>query len=420
MEKITLPNGLRILLEPLDHLRTVSFGIWVASGSRYESPENNGISHLIEHMLFKGTSRRSAIQLAEETDEIGGQVNAYTTKEFTCYYSCSLTEHLPACVDLLADMFRHSLFAENELASEKNVVLDEINMSEDDPEDLVVEQLTSAIWKDSPLGQTILGLWETLRSFTSTDLKQYWADRYVADRTVISVCGNFSREPLLTLIREQFADLPSSKTPDPPVVIPYRPSVILTPKAQDQTYLCLALPGLPADHPDRFALSIFNILLGGSSSSRLFQRIREELGLAYSVYSDTLSLLGGGILCIQAAMAPSVAPKVLTEILNVLEDLRKNGISPREFVRAKENLKATVLMGMESAATRVEHNGRHELLFGKYQSAEDFLHEVDSITLERLNSLLPCWLDQTKLSFSAVGSIPKKLEKLILSLSSQE
>lgn len=404
LEKITLPNGLRVLMEPVPTVRTACFGIWVASGSKDENEENNGISHFIEHMAFKGTQSRTSRQLAEEMDAIGGQMNAFTTKEYTCFYAHTLDYHVEEGFSILADMLTAPRLAEEDIKTEKSVVIEEIGMSEDDPDDLVFEQLCAAVWRDSPYGRPILGSRGSVKVFSRQMLRDYMKSRYVPNRMVVSVCGHFDRDAFLRCVGRFFSGLKPGEEMKRPKPSIYRPSLVLTEKKQEQTHLCFCLPGLPSGDPERYAMALLNGVLGGSSSSRLFQRIREELGIAYSVFSDTFPTLSGGLLCVQASVSPSMARSAAEEVIRVLEKARQ-GISQKEFVRAREHYKSAVLMSMESPASRAGYSGRCELLSGKIDTDDEILAKAEAVTLEQVNRLAQRVLDTEKLSASVVGEI---------------
>lgn len=407
LEKITLPNGLRILMEQVTSVRTACFGIWVGNGSKDENTSNNGISHFIEHMAFKGTQSRTSRQLAEEMDAIGGQMNAFTTKEYTCFYAHTLDYHVEEGFSILADMLTAARMDEEDIKTEKSVVIEEIGMSEDDPDDLVFEQLCAAVWRDSPYGMPILGTRSSVRSFSGRLLREYMQSQYAPNRMVVSICGHFDREAFLRCVERFFSGMGPGKEVERPGKSIYHPSLVLTEKKQEQTHLCFCLPGLPLGHPERYAMALLNGVLGGSSSSRLFQRIREELGIAYSVFSDTYATLAGGLLCVQASVNPSMARRATEEILRVLEKARE-GISEKEFSRAREHYKSAVLMSMESPASRAGYSGRSELLSGKIDTDDEILAKAQAVTLEQVNQLARRILDSQNLSASVVGELPEK------------
>ena len=402
MEKLTLPNGLRVLLDWQGHVRTASFGVWVKSGPIYEEKENNGISHLIEHMLFKGTASRSSLQISEEMDAIGGQMNAYTANDFTCFYARTLEEHVGQAFDIVADMVASPRFDPKDLALEKNVVLEEIGMSEDQPEDRVAENLYRNVWKNSPMGFSILGARESLEKLDEGALREYHARCYAPSRMVVAVCGRFDREQFLRLVERRLGALKGPGEEPEKISMPYTRSCCIVPGEQEQTHLCLGLPGLDFLDNRRYALSILNMVMGGSSSSRLFQRIREELGLAYSIYSSASSYQGGGLLEIQTAVSPGTDRTASEEILHVLSGLRK-GVTEKDFFRAREQLKSNLVMGMESSSSRAGHMGRSELLKGFVDSEDEVLRQIAGVTLDQVNQVACELLDPGRLSVSVLG-----------------
>ena len=384
MEKVTFPNGLRVLMEKQDHVRSVSFGFWIKSGSAYETAAENGVSHFMEHMAFKGTAEKSARQIAEEMDAIGGQMNAYTAKEYTCYYGRTLTEHLEKAFSILAGMVTRPKLDPGDIQTEKSVIMEEISMTEDMPEDRVVENQYAGVWRKSSYGRPILGTRESLRRIGRGELKRVLRKRYSPDRVVAAVCGNFCREQFLELAHRFFG----GQRKGPALV--------------EQTHICLCLPGLDSLSPQLQPLNVLNLVTGGSTSSRLFQRLREELGLAYSVDSGTTAYLSGGLFEIQTAVSPETAERTVEEILKTLEEL-KTGVSPTEFSRAREQLKAGLVMGMESTSSRVGHMGRNELLKGRVLTEDELLERINSVTIEEVNQVASHIFDLSRLSVSVVG-----------------
>lgn len=417
MEKLTLPNGLRVLLDWQGHARTASFGIWIKSGPVYETRENNGVSHLIEHMLFKGTTTRTSLEISEEMDSIGGQMNAYTANDFTCFYARTLEEHVVQAFTILADMVACPRFDPHDLQLEKNVVLEEISMSEDQPEDRVAENLYRGVWQKSPMGLPILGTRESLGALDREALCGYHARHYAPEQMVVSICGRFDREAFLQLVHARFDALSPGAGQPVEVAMPYTRTCSFEQSEQEQTHLCLGLPGYSFLDDRRYALSILNMVAGGSSSSRLFQRIREELGLAYSIYSGASSYHDGGLMEIQTAVSPGADRTACEEILKVLSGLRE-GVTEKEFLRAREQLKSNLVMGMESTSSRAGHMGRSELLKGSIDSEDDLLSQIGGVTLEQVNQTAAELLDFDRLSVSVVG--PSEEEAYYQSISGNE
>ncbi|HIS70030.1 MAG TPA: insulinase family protein [Candidatus Gallacutalibacter stercoravium] len=410
MEKITLPNGLRILLEPRQEVRTACFGIWAKSGPIYETPEINGISHLIEHMVFKGTSSRSAKDIAEQMDAIGGQMNAYTAKDYTCFYARSLAEHVEQAFEILADMVKNPRFGEKELRLEQAVVREEIGMSKDMPDDLVLENLYRQVWGGSTLGLPILG--DDPSGLSAADLRSYMSRAYAPQRLVVSICGQFDRERFLSCVTRYFGDLQPGPAIAEPGAVTFRPGCTAQSSEQEQTHICVAIPGFDFSDERRNAMSLLNLITGGSASSRLFQRIREQLGLAYSVDSDTVSYAAGGMMVVQTAVNPSVTQRALQEILAVLNELR-GGVTPEEFSRAKEQLKSGLLMGMESVAARAGRMGRGELLKNEVLTEDELVARLEAVTLPQVNDLARevFELSSSRVALSIVG--PDQEEKYV-------
>ncbi len=402
-ELVSLENGLQIWLEPVDTLRTASFGVWIAAGSSHETPQTSGISHFLEHMFFKGSTSRSAQQIAEQMDAIGGQMNAYTTKEYTCFYARTLSEHVAEGFDILSDMLVFPAILPEDTELERGVVLEEIGMSTDDPEDVVGEQLESAVWRDSPYGMPILGRRETVSSFSPHQLKTWLKKHYTGTQTVISICGNYDRDRFLRQAEERFGKIAAGEPRMSPPTTPYRRSCLVTSRPIEQTHLCFCVPGLPSRSEKRWAMSMLNMILGASTSSRLFQRIREELGLVYSIGTDCAPYAGGGLLYVQAAVNPGDARQAAQEIIAVLNRARL-GVTQQEFARAREGLKSSLLMSMENSMSRCAYTARGALL-GEILSDDELLERVQSVTKEQVDALAYELLDQERLSVSVCGAV---------------
>lgn len=381
-----LDSGLRVMLEDMTSVRSVTIGVWVGVGSRYESPSLNGISHLIEHMLFKGTKNFTARQLAEQFDSIGGQFNAFTSKEYTCYYAKVLDEHLPVALKLLADMYFHSLLDEQELAKEKQVIMEEIRMYEDTPDELVHELLAKASFGPHPLGASVSGTKEALEAMSREDLLAFMRQAYTPDNTVIAIAGRIPSN-VLSLVEEAFSQFSTIRHQLATEAASFRRQNILHLKETEQVHLCLGYPGL-AYHDERLhALSILNNVFGGSMSSRLFQHIREDHGLAYSVFSYHTAHRMEGLFAVYAGTAPEQAEMVLSMIYDIVEDIRNNGISEKELTKAREQIKGNLVLSLESTNSRMSRLGRNELLLGQHWSVDELLEKLDRITLEDVHAV---------------------------------
>lgn len=387
-DQITMPNGLRIIAERIPHFRSVSIGLWVKSGSLYETPQENGVSHFIEHMLFKGTKKRTARQIAEEMDAVGGSMNAFTSKECTCFYAKVVDEHLPMAMDIIADIARNSLFTESDIAREKGVVLEEIGMAEDQPEDLVSELLMEARLDGQALARPILGTADTLRALTREQILDYYARMYRPENCVLSVAGNYNWESLLNLAEEAYGDWQGTGAPEPfcTTVMPAA-KVVRREKDIEQIHICLSWPGVSQGTREVFPVSILNTVFGGAMSSRLFQRIREESGMAYSVYSYPASYPDVGMLSVYAGASIDNAPEVLRMIREEADDLRDNGLTMEEFLPAREQLKGSYILGLETTGSRMNSIGRRKLLLNETQTESEVIDKLNAITLDEVNAL---------------------------------
>ena len=398
----TLPNGVRLVTEAMDTVRSAALGIWVGGGSREETPEESGAAHFIEHMLFKGTQRRTAQDIARETDAIGGQMNAFTTKECTCFYGRVLDDHLPQALDILFDMVYCSSFAQEAVETERGVILEEIDMYEDTPDDLCAEKLFGAVFAGSPLARPILGREETLAPMTGAFLKAYHDAHYRGDNTVVALTGSFSQE-VLEDIRRRFSALPAGRAPAP-VPAAYTPAFVATPKPIEQNHLTLAFPGLDYNSPKRFALQLLSAILGGGVS-RLFQQVREQQGLCYSIYSYGAGHAETGVFCIYTALNKETEAKALATIHRVIDDFLANGPTTEELERAREQSKANVIMGLESTQSRMSHAGRSLLFSGEILTPEQIIDAYDRVTREDVVALAQEIFAWDRASLSAVGQV---------------
>ena len=380
-----LPNGLRVIGERLPYLRSVSIGVWLGVGSMMELPRENGLSHFLEHMVFKGTAKRSARQIAEEMDAVGGQLNAFTGKDCTCYYAKVIEENLPLAVDILADLTCHAVLDETELNKERGVILEEIAMDEDSPEDLVHELLSKAQFGDQSLGMPILGPAELIERYTPADLAAYRAKHYRPDNTVVALAGNYDPDEVKALVEQFFGEwnnkgdgmiLPAQK--------PLAGVNLAKEKDTEQMHLCLGFEGTPYGGEDIYPQAVLNNLLGGAMSSRLFQRIREELGMAYSIYTYPNSYKGCGTFAVYAGVSPKNGEKVLAEIRAEMKKLLEEGITKKEFDASKQQLRSGYLLGLESPGTRMQAMGRGLLLLGKSVTPEETISRIEKVTMEHV------------------------------------
>ncbi len=406
-KKTTLNNGVRVITEAIPHVRSASVGVWVAAGSTWETPENMGVSHFIEHLLFKGTARRTARQIAREIDGRGGNLNAFTSKEHTCYYAKVLDEHLPIAIELLADMLQNSLFDPAEIAKEKGVVIEEIKMYEDVPDDVVHDLFATSLWSGHALGRPIVGTAESVQGFTRDDILQYLASHYTGGNIVVAAAGNLQHEQVVDLVAREFTAIrpsPEAARHWPPAPkAPSGPVAMLREKDTEQAHLVVGVSGIPQDHEQIYALHLLNTVLGGSASSRLFQEIREERGLAYSVYSYQTSHRDAGNFAVYAGVSPGAFEQVLELVLQGLRKAGEEGLTLDELQEAKEQLKGNLMLGMESTSGRMNRLGRGELTYGRVLSQDEVIARIDRVTPDEVHTLARRLLLNQPYMLSAVG-----------------
>ena len=402
-QQITLPNGARLLTQHLPQAQSAALGFFVGVGSRHEAASEHGAAHFIEHMLFKGTARRCAAQLARDTDAIGGQLNAYTTKEHTCFYARTLGSHLDRGLDLLADMLFHSRFAQEDVELERGVILEEIDMYEDTPEDLVAERLSAAVYKGTALARPILGRQSTLEHMTGPWLAQWHKRHYHAGNLVASLAGNFTQrqvESLTDLLSSLEPGEPSSITP-----VSYRPAVTAKKKAIEQNHLILAFPAPNYLDKRRQQVALLNALLGGGCSSRLFQQLREQRGLCYTTYSYVADHEDTGLLGIYVGLNQEQERSALDLARSIIADLADHGPTQEEVDRVREQAKANLLMGIESVQARMSHLGGSALLYGSVKETQELVELYEAVTREQLRDLAGEIFRMDQAALSAVGRV---------------
>ena len=402
-EKITLPNGARIVFERMEGVRSVSLGIWVGAGSRFERAEEGGSAHFIEHMLFKGTETRTAAQLAEEADALGGQLNAYTTRDNTCFYTRVLDTHLPRAAEVLADMFFRSRFDEADVENEKGVIGEEIDMYEDTPEDVAAENLLAGCFPGA-LGRPVLGTEETLAGLSGRSLRAFMERTYTAPRIAVALAGSFTDADVDAVARI-FAQMPPAEHTEPERSA-YAPCLTLREKAVEQNQLVLGFPGLKTASEERFAMQLFSSILGGSSSSRLFQTVREKHGLCYSIYSFTAGYQDTGLFAVALAANRQSERRALGLTIDELRRIRDEGVTAAELERAREQVTASILMSLESSASRMNRLGYGELFLpGGALTPDELIERYEAVTLADVRSLAQRTLDFRRASLSAVGRV---------------
>lgn len=405
-EKNTLPNGVRILTEHVPGIRSAALGIWVATGSRHESAGENGAAHFIEHMVFKGTSTQTAAQMAQRMDAIGGQVNAFTTKECTCFYARALDSHLPEALDILCSMFFDARFAQEDVETERGVILEEIGMYRDTPDDLCSERLAAAVYKGTPLARPILGTPATLSKMTGEWLRDYMSTHYTPDNIVVSLSGSFDAG-IVDAIRDRFSALAPGKGQKRKNVA-YRQAFTRKKKATEQNHLIVAFPSISLGSPDRFAMQLLSSMLGGGMSSRLFQEVREKRGLCYSVYTYGASHEDTGLFAIYTALNREMEGEALRTIVDTVQTFVEDGVDQQELDRAREQSKANVLMGLESTTARMNHLARSELYQDRILTPDEIIEAYDAVTVDEIRRLAEETFDWTRASLSAVGRVAEE------------
>ena len=406
----TYPNGIRLVLEKIPTVRSVTIGLWIGTGSRDENEKNNGISHFIEHMLFKGTETRNAREIAESFDRIGGQVNAFTSKEYTCLYARVLDEHADYAIEILADMLFHSTFDETELQKEKQVVFEEIKMYEDTPDDRVHDLLSQASFGHHPLGFPILGTQTSLETFAPDVLRNHMAGHYLPENIVVSVAGNVD-ERFIEKAGAVFSDYRAVRSEQPYVKPEFHPGKIAKKKETEQAHLCLGFKGFPIGDENIYPLIVMNNILGGSMSSRLFQEAREERGLAYSIYSYHTAYRDSGLLTIYGGTAADQVDALYETIFHTIRGTLESGITEKELHNSKEQLKGNMMLSLESTSSRMSRNAKNELLLERHRSLDEIVKAIDAVTLDDVHRVArDIFTDEFSCSvISPYGELPKSL-----------
>src|SRR5689334_2159113 len=406
IEMTTLANGVRVISEAMPHVRSVSVGIWVASGSRRESPEQNGISHFIEHMLFKGTTSRSAEDIARSVDALGGNLDAFTAKELVCFNTKVLDQHLGIAFDVLADLVLHPLFRDEDIEKEKGVILEEIKMEADSPDYLVHEIFSSNFWKDHPLGKPILGTPQTVKRFDSEMIRSFYSAVYAPANLIVTAAGNLTHEGLVALAREHLESLPPggpAPADQPPAT--HARIALRNKKSLEQVHLCLGVPSYPLPHEERFACYVLNTLLGGGMSSRLFQNIRERQGLAYAVFSELNPYRDTGCLSIYAGTSIESARKVVESITKEFRDLKEQPVGEEELRRAKDHLKGSLMLSLESTASRMSNLARQEMYFKRFFTLDELVESIEAVSADDVQRIARAFFDPKQIALTVLGNL---------------
>lgn len=399
-----LNNGIRVVSQRVEHMHTVTIGVWVANGSRHESAATNGVAHFIEHLLFKGTARRTARQISMEMDSMGGMLNAFTGHEYVCYYAKVLSKFLPRATDILSDIFLHSVFPAEEIERERKVILQEIKMRDDSPDDYIHDQFHKSFWDGHSLGFSIPGTKESVSGLTREQIIDYKNSRYRPKDIIISAAGNVRHEELLALIESAFSDLRSDWASKQQEIVSHNGlRVNFTERDMEQTLLCLGTGGLSQSHPDRFALFLMNTILGGGMSSRLFQEVREKRGMAYSIYSYIISHFDTGALVVYAGTEKKQCREVVEIALDEMRNMKREQVTQDELDSAREQLKGKILMSLESSDSLMTRLAKNEIYLQRNQSIEEILSEFDKVTTDDVKRLAETLFDGSCINLEVVG-----------------
>jgi len=406
LRRTVLPNGLIVLTERMDHLRSVAMGVWIKSGSRCEPAETNGISHFVEHMLFKGTRSRTAQLIAREMDSIGGNLDAFTGKETICFNVKSLADHVPIALDVLADLVLNPVFAPPDIERERGVILEEIKIDEDNPDVLVHELFTQSFWKGHPLGKPILGTTETVGRLAQEQLFAYHGDRFHAGNMVFSAAGNLDHDRFTQAVAAKFSSMAGGDAlPELPAPQASARIVLRNKKALEQVQICMGVPAPPITHEDRYAALILNTVLGGGMSSRLFQTIREERGMVYSIYSDLSPYRDTGTLCIYAGTSASKALEVVDLVLAEFRNLKETPLGEEELTRAKDQLKGNILLGLESSNSRMANLARQEMYFRQFFTSDEIIARIDEVDAGQVQAMAQRLFDPERIAVTLLGRL---------------
>ncbi len=406
IETATLPNGVRVITEVMPHVRSVSMGVWILTGSRRETPAESGISHFIEHMVFKGTANRSAEDIARSVDSVGGGLDAFTSKEMVSYNTKVLDEHVPGAFDVISDLVLNPLFRPDDLEKEKGVILEEIKAEFDNPEYLVHEIFSSNFWKGHPLGKPILGTKDTVQKFHSEMLREYWQRFYSPSNILITAAGNLDHERIVQLVDERFSGLAANDglPPETPPK-PHARLVFKNKRSLEQVHVYLGTPAYSLPHDSRFVCYVLNTVLGGGMSSRLFQNIREKQGLAYSVYSELNMYRDAGCLAVSAATSSESARKVVFSVLQELRQLQEEKIGPDELRRAKDHLKGSFMLGLESTSSRMGNLARQEMYFRRFFTLDEMLESIEAVTADQVQSIAGEFFNPDQIALTMLGRL---------------
>ncbi|HZQ22477.1 MAG TPA: pitrilysin family protein [Terriglobales bacterium] len=406
IRRAVLPNGLTVITEQMEHIRSISIGIWIRTGSRDEDPQWNGISHFIEHMVFKGTRNRSAEDIARQVDSIGGNMDAFTAKECICFNVKVLDEHLPVALDVLSDLVLNPVFAVEDIGRERGVILEEIKMDEDNPDYLVHEIFTQNFWKDHPLGKPILGTRDTVRKFEQQIVLDAYAQRFAPGNLIVCGAGHLNHDHFVDLVSKHFQHMKPFKNgfhSSPPKVVSR--ITMRNKKSLEQVQICVGVPSHPLAHENRYASYILNTLLGGGMSSRLFQNIRERQGLAYAIYSDLNPYRDTGCLCVYAGTSKESAAKVVQSVVSEFRKLKSEEVPEEELRRAKDQLKGSLMLSLESSTARMSNLARQEMYFDRFFTLDELIEKIEGVTADDLRAMANDFFRPEAIAVTVLGNL---------------
>jgi predicted Zn-dependent peptidase len=406
IRRAVMPNGLTLITEEMKHIRSISIGIWIKTGSRDEDLPWNGISHFVEHMVFKGTQHRSAEEIARQVDSIGGNIDAFTAKECVSFSMKVLDEHLPIALDVLSDLVLNPVFDDQDIARERGVILEEIKMDEDNPDYLVHEIFTQNFWKDHPLGRPILGTRDTVKRFERTPVFDFYTQRFAPGNVIVTAAGNLNHERFVELVTRHFEKMkPASNGfhSAPPKIVPK--IILRNKKSLEQVQICVGVPSYPITHEKRHSSYILNTLLGGGMSSRLFQNIRERQGLAYAIYSDLNPYRDTGCLSIYAGTSRESAVKVVESVVSEFQKLKTDLVPAEELRRSKDQLKGSLMLSLESSTARMSNLARQEMYFDRFYGLDELIEKIEAVTAEELQQLANFFFQTENIAVTILGNL---------------
>jgi predicted Zn-dependent peptidase len=406
IERVRLSNGIRIVSESMPYVRSVSLGIWIGSGSRAERGAENGISHFIEHMVFKGTKNRSSEEIARSVDSVGGGLDAFTSKELVSFNTKVMDEHLPLAFDVLADLVQNPLFRDADIEKEKGVILEEIKMEADQPEFVLHETFVSNFWKNHPLGKPILGTKDTVKKFTPELVNEFYSRIYSPRNILITAAGNLEHDQIVKLVRNRFDSFPErGGLPEDAKPKAYAPLILKKKDSLEQVHITMGVPAYPLAHELRFPLYVLNTVLGGGMSSRLFQNIREKQGLAYAVYSELNLFSDTGCFTVYAGTAAETAKQVVTSVIQEFRNLKQDLIGEDELQRAKDHLKGSLMLSLESTSSRMSNLARQELYFDRFMSLDEMLYSIESVTRDEVQMIAQEFFGEENVALAMLGRL---------------